>query len=154
METIRRSVGLAGAPAALWGGVLSAGAPSVDDDEWVAPAEERSIVSPLSPTNPEHLKKGRSLFVKHCLTCHGEQGRGDGPSARLHARRSGYAPRDLSRPDVQAGLTDGEIFWKIGLGWKPQGRIVMPGLGDEVATEDRWRLVLYVRSLLQKGGPK
>jgi hypothetical protein len=30
----------------------------------------------------------------------------------------------------------------------------MPGLGDEVATEDRWRLVLYVRSLLQKGGPK
>jgi hypothetical protein len=30
----------------------------------------------------------------------------------------------------------------------------MPGLGDEVATEDRRPLVLYVRSLLQKGGPK
>lgn len=127
---------------------LSAHAQHVD--EWVAPPEARAVASPLNPTGPEHLKKGRSLFVRHCVTCHGEQGRGDGPSARLHARRSGYQPRDLSRPEVQAGLTDGEIFWKVGAGWRPKGRIVMPGIGTEVSEEDRWRLVLYVRSL--KGG--
>jgi mono/diheme cytochrome c family protein len=85
--------------------------------------------------------------MKHCVTCHGNEGRGDGPSARLHARRSGYAPRDLSRPDVQQGLTDGEMFWKLTNGWRPAGRTVMPGLGDEVSEEDRWRIVLYVRSL-------
>ena len=119
-------------------------------DEWVAPPEARAYTSPLTSTTPEHLKKGRSLFVRHCVTCHGELGRGDGPSARLHAKRSGYQPRDLSRPEVQAGLTDGEIFWKIGAGWRPKGRIVMPGIGTEVSEEDRWRLVLYVRSL--KGG--
>jgi mono/diheme cytochrome c family protein len=121
-------------------------------EEWEAPPAARALVSPLSHTNTEHVRKGRALFVKHCVTCHGDQGRGDGPSARLHARRSGYAPRDLSRPDVQAGLTDGEIFWKLGLGWRPGGRIVMPGVGDEVSPEDRWRLVLYVRSLSQKDG--
>jgi mono/diheme cytochrome c family protein len=119
-------------------------------EEWVAPAEARAFTSPLNPTDPEHLKKGRSLFVRHCVTCHGDLGRGDGPSARLHAKRSGYQPRDLSRPEVQAGLTDGEIFWKVGAGWRPKGRIVMPGIGTEVTEEDRWRLVLYVRSL--KGG--
>lgn len=119
-------------------------------EEWVAPPEARALANALSASNPEHLRKGRSLFVKHCVTCHGEQGRGDGPSARLHARRSGYAPRDLSRADVQAGLTDGEMFWKIGNGWRPKGRVVMPGVGEEVSEEDRWRLVIYVRSLAPK----
>jgi len=134
----------------LWALAAAGGAQSVD--EWEAPPAARALVSPLSPTNPEHARKGRSLFVKHCVTCHGDQGRGDGPSARLHARRSGHPPRDLSRPDIQTGLTDGEIFWKIGAGWRFGGRIVMPGLGDEMPPEDRWRLVLYVRSLLQKNG--
>jgi mono/diheme cytochrome c family protein len=143
-----RSAALACAVAA---GAVAA-AQTVAVEEWDAPPEARALANPLNPTNPEHLKKGRGLFVRHCVTCHGEQGRGDGPSARLHARRSGYQPRDLSRSDVQTGLTDGEIFWKIGAGWRPKGRIVMPGVGNEVSEGDRWTLVLYVRSLGQKGG--
>jgi mono/diheme cytochrome c family protein len=150
MEWSRRSVAVAGAVAAFC--AVAARAQSVDD--WVAPPEARAMTTALSPTNPEHLKKGRSLFVKHCVTCHGEHGKGDGPSARLHARRSGHAPRDLSRPDVQAGLTDGEMFWKIGAGWRPGGRIVMPGVRSEVSEEDRWRIVLYVRSLLDRSGSR
>lgn len=131
-------------------GIVGWNANAQNVEEWLAPAEARAFTSPFGSSTPEHLKKGRSLFVRHCVTCHGELGRGDGPSARLHAKRSGYQPRDLSRPEVQAGLTDGEIFWKIGAGWRPKGRIVMPGIGTEVTEEDRWRLVLYVRSL--KGG--
>jgi mono/diheme cytochrome c family protein len=150
MEWSRRSVAVAGAVAALC--AVAALAQSVDD--WVAPVEVRAMTNVLSAANPEHLRKGRSLFVKHCVTCHGDHGRGDGPSARLHAKRSGYAPRDLSRPDVQAGLTDGEMFWKIGAGWRPGGRIVMPGVRSEVSEEDRWRIVLYVRSLVDKGGSR
>lgn len=150
MEWSRRSVAVAGAVMAFC--TVAALAQSVDD--WAAPAEARATTNALSATNPEHLRRGRSLFVRHCVTCHGDQGRGDGPSARLHAKRSGYAPRDLSRPDVQAGLTDGEMFWKIGMGWRPSGRIVMPGVRSEVSEEDRWRIVLYVRSLLDKGGTR
>jgi mono/diheme cytochrome c family protein len=146
MKRTAWSAALAGA---ITFGVVIAEAQGVE--EWVAPAEARAVNSPLNP-HPEQLKKGRSLFVVHCVTCHGDHGRGDGPSARLHARRSGYTPRDLSRSDLQANLTDGEIFWKIGHGWRPKGKIVMPGIGSEVAEEDRWRLVLYVRSLAQKGG--
>lgn len=150
MEWWRRFVAVVVAVGAA--GTVAGLAQSVD--EWVAPPAARGVVNTLSATNAEHLKKGRSLFVKHCVTCHGEQGRGDGPSARLHARRSGFAPRDLSKPEVQAGLTDGEMFWKIGAGWRPGGRIVMPGVGSEVSEEDRWRLVLYVRSLVDKGGTR
>jgi mono/diheme cytochrome c family protein len=144
-----RSVALVGA--AVLGAALGR-AQSVE--EWVAPPEARALANALSATNPEHVKKGRSLFAKHCVTCHGDRGQGDGPAARLHARRSGYAPRDLSRTDVQARLTDGEIFWKIRNGWRPKGRVVMPGLGDDISDEDRWRLVIYVRSLLQKAGAR
>jgi mono/diheme cytochrome c family protein len=131
-------------------GAVTADAQNVED--WEAPAEARAYTSPLGPASLEHVNRGRSLFVQHCVTCHGEHGRGDGPSARLHARRSGYAPRDLSRLDVQANLTDGEIFWKISNGWRPKGKIVMPGVGNDVAPDDRWRLVTYVRSLAAKGG--
>lgn len=150
MDWNARSVALVGAAAVL--GAALVRAQSVE--EWVAPPEARALANALSATNPEHVKKGRTLFVKHCITCHGEQGRGDGPSARLHARRSGYTPRDLSRADVQARLTDGEIFWKIGNGWRPRGRVVMPGLGDDASEEDRWRIVIYVRSLAQKAGAR
>jgi mono/diheme cytochrome c family protein len=150
MDWNGRSVALVGIAALLAATLVTA--QSVE--EWVAPPEARGVINALSATNPEHIKKGRTLFVKHCVTCHGERGRGDGPSARLHARRSGYAPRDLSRADVQAGLTDGELFWKIGQGWRPKGRVVMPGIGDEVSEEDRWRIVIYVRSLAQKAGAR
>ena len=138
-----RSAALACAVAA---GAVAA-AQTVAVEEWDAPPEARALANPLNPTNPEHLKKGRGLFVRHCVTCHGEQGRGDGPSARLHARRSGYQPRDLSRSDVQTGLTDGEIFWKITKGIRgimPAGERKMPEAAE------RWDVVNYVRTLAKE----
>jgi mono/diheme cytochrome c family protein len=120
--------------------------------DWVAPEDARDLSNPLGAT-PENLKRGRMLYLQHCQMCHGTQGRGDGPNARMHTRRSLRAPRDLSRPDVQAGLSDGEMFWKITNGWKHEGRIIMPALGEEVSPPDRWSLVLYVRSL-RKDGPR
>jgi mono/diheme cytochrome c family protein len=146
--TLKCAAALAGA--IMINGVARAAPPSVA--EWDAPSEARLRPNALSATNAEHVKRGRSLFMKHCVTCHGNEGRGDGPSARLHARRSGYAPRDLSREDLQQSLTDGEMFWKLTNGWRPGGKTVMPGLGDELSEEDRWRIVLYVRSLAPKGG--
>jgi mono/diheme cytochrome c family protein len=29
----------------------------------------------------DHAKKGRALFVQHCVSCHGPAGKGDGPAA-------------------------------------------------------------------------
>ena len=31
----------------------------------------------------EDAAKGRALYEKHCLVCHGPQGRGDGPAGRM-----------------------------------------------------------------------
>jgi mono/diheme cytochrome c family protein len=110
--------------AALLAAVVSAAA-----QEWVAPAEERARANPVAAT-PEALQKGRFLYRKHCQKCHGEKGKGDGPSGRYGVKPA----EDLTSPAKQAKLTDGEIFWKI-------------------TDEDRWRLVLFVRSLATPPSP-
>lgn len=115
-------------------------------DEWKAPETARTAVNPISPT-PEALKRGQSLFRRHCTVCHGKGGLGDGPAARPRSRRS-KAPKNLTQPDLQARLSDGEIFWKISNGFRKDGRIIMPSFTEDVRQDvDRWKVVLFVRSL-------
>jgi mono/diheme cytochrome c family protein len=119
-------------------------------DKWVAPAEDAQRPNPIT-NSQESLKRGRALYQQHCATCHGDRGRGDGPYARLHARRS-KPPRDLTLPHIQERLTDGEIFWKITSGLRQGDRIIMPGFEDDIrAPEDRWKVVLHVRLLGRTG---
>jgi mono/diheme cytochrome c family protein len=117
---------------------LAGVAAGVRADEWTAPAEERARTSPV-PDSPEAVAKGRALFQRHCTACHGPKGKGDGPAST--------EARDLTDPAVQDRLTDGEIFWKVGTGRKKHGETVMPAFARQIGTEDRWKLVRYVRSL-------
>lgn len=126
-------------------------APATSDENWTAPDTEKARANPIAP-NDKDVTRGRSLYRQHCELCHGREGRGDGPSARLHARNA-RPPQDLTRPEIQANMTDGEIFWKIGAGFRENRKIVMPAFVDEIpSVEDRWRVVLYVRSLEKKEG--
>ena len=119
------------------------------DENWTAPEAEKARVNPLRATEKD-LPRGRSLDLQHCALCHGDHGKGDGPSARLHARKA-RPPQDLTRPEIQANMTDGEIFWKIGAGFRENKKIVMPAFENEIeSADDRWRVVLFVRSLEAK----
>ena len=81
--------------------------------------------------------------------CHGNEGRGDGPAARPHARKAA-PPQDLTQPKVQSRITDGEIFWKITTGFRYSGKKIMPAFGEDIHPEsDRWSVVHFVRSLAQ-----
>ena len=116
--------------------------------DWQVPPEEAARINPLT-ASPENLKKGRSLFSRHCTACHGSQGHGDGPVAQLWAR----LPKDLTNPERQARLTDGEIFWKISTGHRQGSDVIMPGLRSKLGTDDRWRIVHFVRTLKAAGAP-
>jgi hypothetical protein len=67
-------------------------------------------------------------------------GRGDGAIAESIAR----PPADLSNGARLGSLTDGELFWRIST-----GDDVMPSFEQAMglSSEDRWRLVIYVRHL-------
>ena len=136
----------------LRGAVLALAIPAVfaaaaETRKWTAPDADKARVNPVEAT-PAALLKGRALYQKHCASCHGDKGKGDGPAARLHAERSKRAPQDLTDAKVQAGMTDGEIFWKLGSGFKEDAQIIMPSFTEEIPKdEDRWKLVHYVRTL-------
>jgi mono/diheme cytochrome c family protein len=109
--------------------------------DWTAPPEARARTNPVA-SSPEALAKGRALYQRHCTKCHGPRGRGDGPAARFGPEPAS----DLTAPKTL--LTDGEVFWKISTGRKEGPEIVMPGFSKDIASEeDRWKVVLYMRTL-------
>jgi mono/diheme cytochrome c family protein len=124
------------------------GPPAADGAEpprdWLVPPEEAARPNPLAPSD-EHLDVGRRLFARHCTACHGTYGRGDGPVAALWPR----LPKDLTNPARQQRLTDGEIFWRISTGHKEGGEVIMPGLAEKLGETERWRIVLFVRTLAE-----
>jgi mono/diheme cytochrome c family protein len=123
--------------------------PLAADQEWVAPPEERARTSPV-PDSPENLQKGRFLYRKNCQRCHGEKGKGDGPSSRYGVKPA----EDLTNPAKQAKLTDGEIFWKLTTGLRDGADVIMPAYKREIPSdEDRWKLVLFVRTLAPPPSP-
>jgi mono/diheme cytochrome c family protein len=145
---LRRGV-LVLSPIVLWGATPSKGAPATKH----LGAEEEIPAAAVARRNPvsasaDARRSGRKLWMSHCETCHGAEGRGDGPNARLHEARKGRAPRNLTDPDVQENLTDGEIYWRLSRGIVENESIIMPAFESKIASEtERWQLVLFVRTL-------
>lgn len=126
---------LAGAAAVLATSLVLAA-----DESWLAPATESARPNPVAATDAVR-KRGAALYGEHCAMCHGQGGKGDGPSARLHAVRA-KPPEDLTKPEVQSRMTDGEIFWKVSTGWRQGSRVVMPRFDEKVPDEkERWAIV-------------
>lgn len=110
--------------------------------DWPVPPDAAARRNPLAATK-ENLAKGQKLFGRHCTACHGVSGRGDGPVSQEWPR----LPKDLTHPERQARMTDGEIFWRMSSGHRVGSDEIMPTFGDKLGEDDRWRLVLWVRAL-------
>lgn len=116
---------------------------------WLDPAElppQKGRVLPaidpqeLLMPQPQLITRGRVLFQQNCVSCHGDQGRGDGPaSVGLAPRPRNFAGRD--------GWTNGyritDLFQTLSHG--VQGTAMAPF--DYLFPSDRMALVHYVRAL-------
>jgi len=89
-------------------------------------------------SSPESLKRGEVMYETHCLTCHGEQGRGDGVVGLKYL----VAPMDLTMDYVQL-QPDGQVYYTIS-----HGSIAMPFYRDSMDEVDRWHVVNYVKEVL------
>ena len=105
--------------------------------EWVVPEEAKKLKNPLAPTDTA-LASGRVVYLDKCAECHGEMGRGDGPQARMYDP----APGNLTDTKHMSTRTDGDLFYQISEGHRP-----MPAFKKRLSEEQRWQLVLFVRSL-------
>jgi mono/diheme cytochrome c family protein len=106
------------------------------DRPWVVPEEVKKLKNPVPPSEST-LKAARRIYTDECAQCHGERGKGDGPEALMHSP----APADLTDAGHMNTVTDGEIFYQISEGRKP-----MPSFKKRLTEEERWGLVLLVRS--------
>jgi cytochrome c553 len=83
------------------------------------------------PMTGQSIEKGREIFGKHCISCHGVEGKADG-----------Y--QDFTDDIFIHGDSDGEIFHVITDGVK---KTKMKGYQKELTDEMRWQLVNYIKSI-------
>lgn len=97
------------------------------------------LQNPLAAGDAAALKRGESVFGVFCAPCHGPGGTGNGPVA---AR--GFPPPASLTAEKAVKLKDGQIFHIL-----TYGQNNMPSYAAQISREDRWRVILYVRSLQQ-----
>ena len=100
------------------------------------------------PKTEELLAMGERLYVDGgCGTCHGQTGKGDGPSAETLQDEWGYSirPYDFTIPGrMKGGSTVSDVYrsFYVGIGGTP-----MPAYGAIFTEEQNWGLAYYALSL-------
>jgi mono/diheme cytochrome c family protein len=89
------------------------------------------------PISEDVVNRGRSRYDVFCSACHGLTGNGDGMIVRRGFRRAASFNDDRLR---QAPV--GHFFDAITNGWG-----AMPAYASQIAVQDRWAIVAYIRAL-------
>jgi len=112
------------------------------------PAAAPVSIPPEPATSADSVKRGAEIFDNmNCWSCHGRQGRGNGPSASKLTDSKGnpITPFDLtSGTRFKCGQSDRELFRDLttGLDGTP-----MPSFSDALKPEQIWDLVHYIQTL-------
>jgi mono/diheme cytochrome c family protein len=111
---------------------------SFDQEEWVVPDKYLKMKNPTDPNEDQDI--GKQLYSKHCQSCHGKTGLGDGKKADEVEGDLG----DFSSAEFQA-QSDGALFYKSYI-----GRDDMPNYEKKIPDEeDMWLIVNYMRTLAE-----
>jgi mono/diheme cytochrome c family protein len=109
---------------------------TAQDGKWDVPDKYKKMENPQEANN-ESLKVGKRLWSKHCKSCHGSEGLGDGSKAATLDTPAG----DFTA-DVFTSQTDGTIFFKSKF-----GKGDMPNYEKKIPyDEDLWHLVNFIRT--------
>lgn len=141
---------------------------TIDEEELPDPEEIAGLVSSwwdernlssVFPSAPEtendaaSIERGRAIYMNksgaNCVSCHGESGVGDGPSAKALKDDWGYpiVPRDFTGGVYRSGGENAQLWTAIatGIGGTP-----MAAFGGTLSAEEIWDVVHFVRSLERK----
>jgi cytochrome c oxidase cbb3-type subunit II len=129
------------------------------------PSTWRNVRNPMPPT-VRSLTHGKQVFTTNCIGCHGVNGDGKGPAARLlsypplfqtsgaptqsvnSANLGGPAPRNLTDASQQLYFSDGEMYDAILFG---VDGTAMPAFGDILTVNDIWDLTNFIRTIPNGG---
>ena len=113
--------------------------PRIDSPAPAYMPQAMSLQNPVAKTDAS-VARGRELYGIYCTVCHGDDGMSNQQEVPVARRlsESGMPPPPLL---ALPGYPDGFLFTKIRYG-KPG----MPGY-PQIAPEDRWHIVNYLRTL-------
>jgi len=122
---------------------LSIGLAAFHKTPWSVPLEDKLRKNPLAASDA-NLNVAKPVYNEYCSNCHGDSGKGDGSDAMMYDP----SPSDLTDAKHMNHLTDGEIFYQISQGRKP-----MPSFRKKLTEDQRWQLVILVRSFTASAAP-
>jgi mono/diheme cytochrome c family protein len=111
-------------------------ADDADNAGWAAPARATRTKNPVA-SDAKSIAAGKDVYIAQCLECHGDTGKGDGPSGKELSPK----PTNLTDPNV-TGQTDGALFLKI-----KTGRNHMPAFETLASENERWDVINYIRAM-------
>ena len=104
-------------------------------EPWIAPAKYIKMENPFADVADDE-KIGRTLYSKHCKSCHGTKGKGDGTKADTIDTEVGDFSEDYFKEQ-----TDGSLYYKAFI-----GRDDMPSFKKKITDEkDKWMIVNYIK---------
>ena len=104
---------------------------------WTVPAKYKGMKNPHA-AKKDMVTLGKTLYAKHCKSCHGAVGLGDGPKAKMLKTKCG----DFSSKEFQA-QSDGTLYYQSFI-----GRDEMPNFEKKILTEEeRWSVISFLRTL-------
>jgi cytochrome c len=109
-----------------------------DEDRALA---AKTLVNELKNT-PENLERGKVAYGIYCMHCHGEKG--DGQGSLFVNKKFTYPPGNLLNDKMRAN-PEADIYHVITVGWG-----IMGAHGSQITPDDRWKIAMYVKQVLQK----
>lgn len=103
---------------------------------WEIPAEYKKMANPHKG-DASLDKLGKAAYNKHCRSCHGNTGLGDGPMAKnLKTHPGDFADAVFQKHN------DGELYYMSII-----GRDEMPNFESKIPDiEERWAVINYIRT--------
>jgi mono/diheme cytochrome c family protein len=107
---------------------------------------------PDAPGATRRVDRGREVYAKmQCSKCHGDDGRGVGPSSNAMVDSKGrhVNARDFTQPaSYRTGWTEREMIRTLETG---MNGVPMPSYSGAMSTQEEYDLVAYVMSLSKHG---
>jgi len=110
----------------------------VREADWTQGLNDAVGLRDPEPVSESSIASGRALYREYCIACHGERGRGNGPSA------VGLDPPPADLVLHVPQHTDGELFYMISRGVPNSA---MPAWRSVLTDRERWEIAHYLREL-------
>lgn len=110
--------------------------PTTGREESVESTEAYGRLANPIAANETSVNKGKILFQRYCVPCHGAEAKGEGAMAKYFGE-----PPLLGDPS-NLRLPDGFFYSAM-----RHGRGMMPALAEALSSEERWHVVNYLRRL-------